>query len=214
VVPDGEFGPLGLDPSQAKVVPLGVTVQLPLVPADYSRIQELGDPIEYVALHGARIPLDADAIASLAAAGHAGEARYVLPTGALGQVPLAQIRRGDADCDGNVGLLDVIRVLQRSVGLASPGVCLHVAGDVTCDGWPSPPDALAILRFVVGTPAQPAAGCPEVGVMEPAALPARDTAALNGSATPNPTDAATATVSVTPTPTATAGATATAALTP
>jgi hypothetical protein len=218
-VPDGEFAPLGLDPSQVKALPPSVTAQLPLIPADYSRIQQLGDPIEYVVLHGARIPLDSDAIASLAAAGHGGEARYVVPTGALDQVPLAQIKRGDADCDGNVGLLDVILVLQRSVGLASPGVCLHVAGDVTCDGWPSPPDALAILRFVVGTPEKTVAGCPQVGVMEPAALPARDTAALSGSptpastatldatATPNPTDAATATASGTPTPTATAGAT-------
>ncbi len=230
LAPDGEFAPLGLDPSRAKVVPPGATAQLPLVPADYSRMQELGDPIEYVVLHGGRIPLDADAIAALAAAGHAGEPRYLVPTGALAQVPLAQIKRGDADCDGNVGLLDVIRVLQRSVGLASPGICLHVAGDVTCDGWPAPPDALAILRFVVGTPEQLVDGCPQVGVMEPAALPARDTAALSGSptptpaatldatATPNPTDAATATASVplapTPTADATPGATATAVPTP
>jgi hypothetical protein len=230
LVPPDEFASLGLDPANARTVPLGATSALPLVPPDYSRIQQLGDPIEYVVLHGARIPLDADAIASLAAAGHAGEPRYLVPTGALDQVPLAQIKRGDTDCDGNVGLLDVIGVLQRSIGLVSPGICLNVAGDVTCDGGPAPPDALAILRFAAGAPEQAAAGCPEVGVMEPAALPARDTAALSASptpaptatpdasATPGPTDAATATASGPPTPTATAGATpratATAAPTP
>jgi hypothetical protein len=201
-VPADEFGPLGLDPSYARAVPANVTAQLPLVPRDYARIQQLGDPIEYLSLHGARIPLDADALTSLAAAGHADEVAYLVPTGALGQVPLAQLKRGDADCDGNVGLIDVIRVLQRSVGVDSPGVCLHVAGDVTCDGWPLPADALKILRFVAGTPEDATADCPQVGVTEPAALPAREQAALDATATPSP-DSATASGTATPSPTAT-----------
>jgi hypothetical protein len=189
-------------------VPANVTAQLPLVPRDYARIQQLGDQIEYVALHGSRIPLDADALASLAAAGHASEVAYLVPTGALGQVPLAQLKRGDADCDGNIGLIDVIRVLQRSVGVDSPGVCLHVAGDVTCDGWPAPADALKILRFMAGAPDDTTPDCPQVGVTEPAALPVREQAALTASATPSPTatvppDSATPSATATPAPSAT-----------
>jgi hypothetical protein len=200
VMAESDYAGLGLDPNTADFAPADVLAQLPLAPPDYSRVQQFNDSSEYVTLKGARIPLDADALEALKAAGHANDPKYVLPSGAFAQLPLAEVKRGDSDCDGAVALLDVVRVLQKAIGVPSPGICLHVAGDVTCDGWAFPGDALLILRFVAGVP-QPASACPPVGEPEPAALPVREQAIETNSATPTPleTPVATATDSATPT---------------
>jgi hypothetical protein len=177
VMPDGDYAALGLSAGAVRTVPATALSQLPLAPPDYSRIQQLGDASgEYVALKGSRIPLDSEALDAMKAAGIENAPKYTLPTGAFSQVPLAQVKRGDSDCDGNIALIDVVRVLQKAIGVPSPGICLHVAGDVTCDGWAYPGDALLILRFVAGLP-QPPSPCPKVGQPEPAAIPARNSAA-------------------------------------
>jgi len=187
VMPDGDYAALGLSPGAVVTVPVGLLSQLPLAPADYSRIQQLGDDSgEYVTLRGSRVPLDADALEAMKAAGLENAPKYTLPTGAFSQVPLAEVKRGDSDCDGNVALIDAVRVLQKAIGVPSPGICLHVAGDVTCDGWAFPADALLILRFVAEVP-QPVSTCPNVGVPEPAALPVHDAVAgETQSVTPTP----------------------------
>ena len=202
LVPPEEFDSLGLNPAGAKTVAPGILSQLPLAPRDYVRVQQIGDPIDYLVLHGARIPMDADGEASLVVAGHGGSTLYRLPTGGLDQIPLAQLLRGDADCDGTVGILDVIHVLQRSIGVADAAVCLHVVGDVTCDGWPAATDALKILRYVAGAPEDGSPDCPPVGEAEPAALPAHELAALEATPSPGParSDSSTPTDSPLPTP--------------
>ncbi len=198
VMPDSDYTALGLSPGAVKLVSPGVLSQLPAAPPDYSRIQQLGDDSgEYVALRGSRIPIDADALEAMKAAGVANGPKYTLPTGAFVQVPLAEVKRGDSDCDGNIALIDVVRVLQKAIGVPSPGICLHVAGDVTCDGWAFPADALLILRFVAEVP-QPASTCPNVGVPEPAAIPVRNAAVGE---TPAVTETPSATPSATPEPT-------------
>lgn len=176
-IPPGDYTTLGLNPAALQIVPSSVLSQLPNAPPDYSRIRQLGDSSgEYLALHGSRIPLDEDGLEAMKAAGLENTAKYTLPTGAFSQVPLAEVKRGDSDCDGNIALIDVVRVLQKAIGVPSPGMCLHVAGDVTCDGWALPADALLIMRFVAEVP-QPPSTCPNVGVPEPAALPVHNAAA-------------------------------------
>ncbi|MEO8456875.1 MAG: hypothetical protein ABI559_03580 [Chloroflexota bacterium] len=214
---DGDYAPLGLDPANTKTVPPGTIAQLVASPADYSLVQQVGDPLEYVTLKGARIPLDDDGLASLTAAGHANAPKYVLPVAAFSQIPLAEVVRGDSDCDGTIELIDVVRVLQRAIGVPSPAICLHVAGDVTCDGYPASVDALLILSYVAGVPQSPSSSCPNVGVSEPAALPLRETAAEAASSPPTlppvsdtplatGTPPASAADTDSPTPQATAGA--------
>lgn len=176
VMPPGDYAALGLSPGAVRTVPAGALSQLPLAPPDYSRIQQLGDTGEHLTLHGSRIPLDAEALEAMKAAGLENAPKYTLPTGAFSQVPLAEVKRGDSDCDGNVALIDVVRVLQKAIGVPSPGICLHVAGDVTCDGWAYAGDALLIMQFVAGVP-QPDSTCPKVGEPEPATLPVRNSAA-------------------------------------
>jgi hypothetical protein len=203
-VPDNEFAALGLNPAAAKAVPATALSGLRLAPFDYSLVQELGDATQYLVLRGARFPLDAEAISALELAGHGNAPRYLLPTGSLGQIAIAEVMRGDADCDGNIGVLDVVRVLQKAIGMPSAGICLHIAGDVTCDGLPFAPDALLILSYVAQVPPAPS-GCPSVGVPELASLPVLSEPAVTPTPTAAPEEGATplpreATASGTPTP--------------
>lgn len=190
---------LGLDPGSAKVIPTGGLAQVPLIPGDYARLKEPSDPTEYVTFHGARIPLDADGLAALIAGGRNGGTGLV-PDGSLARIPIAEVKRGDADCDNNVSVIDVALVLQRSISVPQAGLCTHISGDVTCDGFPMATDALLILRFASGDSVETPSGCPPIGAAEPASLatPPGQPAAESPTVTPLPTDAPPAPTDVTP----------------
>lgn len=160
---------LGLDAAKALVVPS--VDEIPAVPNDFTRLKELSTADEFVTYGGSRIPLDADGLAALVALGRGAPSAFVVPDGALAVIPVAQVKYGDANCDNNVGVIDVILVLQRTIGVPQGGLCTHVAGDTDCDGLPLPGDALLILRFASGDPAETPEGCTPIGTAAPAALP-------------------------------------------
>ena len=176
-----QIGALGLDPNQVRVIPPSGLIQIPLAPADYVRLRELSDQTQYLTLHGGRIEMDGVSLASLTLAGHDAPL-YVVADGGLANIPFAQIKRGDADCDGTIGPLDVVRVMQGSIGVPNTGLCVRTSGDVSCDGFALATDALMVLQYMAGLPVNEPVGCPPVGEPQPASIPL----VLHDTPTPEP----------------------------
>lgn len=90
-------------------------------------------------------------------------------------LPGVQVRWGDINCDGVVGILDARRTLQGiALDEGDPPGCLGVDdagpageeplwGDVNCDGQIDGADALALLVFAAGLPPTQFDPCPEIG---------------------------------------------------
>jgi hypothetical protein len=187
-IPGPEFETLGYNWGMVRMIPPGGLNQIGLVPGDYSRVRELSTPDDvHLVLNGARIQLDESGPATLSEAGHPDTPLYTIPTGSMAQIPVAQVRRGDANCDGIVTPTDVLHVLEDSMGLPSGGICLRVSGDVTCDGYARDVDALSILRFVSEDPLEPEDGCSPIGEPQPASLPPEPTPTPSSTPTPAPT---------------------------
>lgn len=158
------------DVSNARTVPPGGIGQIPLVPQDFTLFREQSAEDKYLVLHGGRIQLDAAGERALADMGFSDEPLYVVPDGGLEQIPVLQVKRGDVDCDGAVGVLDVLGVLRSNIGIANPGPCISVTGDVTCDGFSLIDDALRLLLFSAESPVEPIAGCTPIGDPQSALL--------------------------------------------
>ncbi len=73
----------------------------------------------------------------------------------------AQLRPGDADCDGAITPADALLMLQAAAGLPPRG-CAQLA-DLDCDGALTAGDARAILKHLVGITWLLTAACPHAG---------------------------------------------------
>lgn len=147
----------------ARVVPAGGIARLPLAPRDYTIIREQSSAEVFVVFHGQRLPFTDAVAAVLAELGVTDTATRVVPDGGLVQVPALPLVRGDVDCDGAVGVVDVLAVLRGNAGLGSPNLCAGFTGDVTCDGLVLPDDALVVLSYVAESVSAAATGCAPVG---------------------------------------------------
>ncbi len=72
------------------------------------------------------------------------------------------LRRGDADCDGEVDAVDALLVLRRAATLQPYAACIGAA-TVDCDLDTDAVDALFILRHVAALPIGLPEGCPPIG---------------------------------------------------
>lgn len=169
VVPDGEV-PAGSAPPPL-VVPPGSMNQIPSIPPAFTLLKEQNSNDRFVILYGGRIQLNDAAQTVLTEMGHPNDTLHVIPDGGLDQIPVLQVKRGDIDCDGTVGIIDALGVLRRSIGISGTGLCMQVVGDVTCDGHALPNDAVNILLYFAEVPVPEIAGCPPVGELVPALLP-------------------------------------------
>ncbi len=160
---EGDYAALGLDPEAVVTIPLGLLDQVPLTPPDFSLLSEVSAAEEYLVLGGTLIPLDEGVFAALETLGLIGGVVSVVPDGALADIPMAEISRGDTDCSGVVETFDVLQVLQLSSGLPNSAIC-HQSADVNCDGLPASLDALLILVFIAAgeSPLLPG-GCEPIG---------------------------------------------------
>ncbi len=160
---EGDYAALGLDPETVVTLPVGLLDQVPLTPPDFSLLSEVSTAEEYLVLSGARIPLDDGVLAALEALGLTGGESITVPSGALVDIPVAEIGRGDTDCSGVVETFDVLQVLQLSSGLPNTAIC-HQSADVNCDGSSASLDALLILVFIAAgeSPLLPG-GCAPIG---------------------------------------------------
>lgn len=162
----------------ALVVPPGGAGQIPPVPRDFTRLRESGSEDRFVIINGGLAQLDDPGQLALTEMGFPEETVHVVPEWALAQVPVLLVKRGDVDCDGVVGIHDVLRIVSRANGLVSPSPCLGVAGDVTCDGQARVDDAMLVLLHYAEIPSVAAAGgCPPIGEPVPAVRPAAAAAA-------------------------------------
>ncbi|MCH8050492.1 MAG: hypothetical protein IIC86_00550 [Chloroflexi bacterium] len=160
---ESDYAALGLDPEAIVTLPLGLLDQVSLTPPDFSLLVGVSSAEEYLVLGGTLIPLDEGVFAALEELGISGGAAITVPDGALTDIPVAEIRRGDTDCSGVVETFDVLQVLQLSSGLPNTAIC-HQWADVNCDGSPAGLDALLILIFIAAgeSPLLPG-GCPPIG---------------------------------------------------
>lgn len=69
---------------------------------------------------------------------------------------------GDADCNGLIGLPDVVAALAYASKLGSGSACQGRA-DADCDGFVTATDVLRILRFLAGDALPQPAGCVQIG---------------------------------------------------
>lgn len=74
----------------------------------------------------------------------------------------APAMRGDADCNGQIQLPDVVATLKGATGLGNGGSCLP-RGDANCSGFLDASDALRELRFIAQNPMAAPDGCQAVG---------------------------------------------------
>ena len=162
---EGDYAALGLDPETVVTMPLGLLEQVPLTPPDFSQLSGVSSAEEFLVLGGTLIPLDEGVLAALEALGLTGGEATAVPDGALADIPIAEISRGDTDCSGVVETFDVLQVLQLSAGLPNSAIC-HQAADVNCDGFPASLDALLILVFIaVGESPLLPGGCEPIGTL-------------------------------------------------
>ncbi|MEX0682492.1 MAG: hypothetical protein WD904_14610 [Dehalococcoidia bacterium] len=160
-----DYEALGLDPASLRRIPIGTMEQVGTVPPDFTQLREVSSVEQYLVLRGMRILIDQTVAAALAATGLGG-ASYVVSDGALLTFPEAEVERGDTDCSGLIGTVDVLQALQLSSDLPNGAICYQSA-DVNCDGLPATLDALLILLFVTGdSPALPD-DCAPIGTMAP-----------------------------------------------
>lgn len=159
-----DLGPLGLDPAGVRQVPTGGMSQVPLLPSNYSRFKELNSGQEWLVIAGGRLELpDAQTVSALLAAGLLKPAPFLVPAGAMNQIPHADIKRGDVSCEGTVDSMDALLLLKYLAKVPNFGVCAAVAADVDCDGEASAVDALQILRQTAGLAVNLPPGCPPIG---------------------------------------------------
>lgn len=143
------FGALGLDPALVRVVPVGSLAQIPLVPVDGSRLKELSNPTQYLMANGGKIGIPSlEALNTLLLSGEVSPQLYIVPNGALSAIPPAVVKRGDADCNGKIDVVDALDILKLSADIPGGGLCVHQAGDVGCDGDIDAIDALLLLRRI------------------------------------------------------------------
>ena len=189
--------PAAVGPTRA--VPPGSAGQVPLLPRDYTRFREQSSADAFLVLRGARIQLNDEAEQALIESGYPDTPLYVVPDGGLTQVPVAEIKRGDVDCNGTVGMIDVLIFLRAGIGVGGPGVCAHIAGNVSCFGFGPAGNALVVLLFINDTPLQTTAACPNVGEPIPALLVA-PTPTPGPAAAPSPEPTETPTPAPSPEP--------------
>lgn len=194
---DVDAATLGLDLGRAQDVPAGQVAQVPYAPADFTRLQAIGDVNQYVILNGGRVGIDEQVAAALTEAGRGADVPYTVTPTMLESLPIAQVRRGDADCSGDIGAGDVINVLQFAASLPQTGVCTHFTGDVDCDGTALTHDSLLILLYIIGANPVSAEGCTPIGDPQQAPIPGQ-----NPTPTPAPSPVST---TETPTPSGSAG---------
>ncbi len=163
-IPSGEaFEAMGFDWGAIRRVPIGGFAQVPLMPAAYTRFREMSDSDEWVIVGGTRVQLDAQMLEQLLAAGKGAEL-YVVPDGALEQIPVAEpSATGDVSCDGNVDTQDALHLLRNAAGMPNLGLCMAAAGDVDCSADLDSADALAVMRHVAGLEIAVPQGCPGLG---------------------------------------------------
>ena len=158
------LGPLGLDPSRVRTVPKGGTAQIPLLPSNYSRFQEVSGGQQWLVMGGGRLALpDQEMVSVLLAAGLVKPAPFIVPAGGMDQIPLATMRRGDVSCEGTVDSMDALLLLKYLAKVPNVGVCAALAADVNCDAGADAVDALQILRQTAGLAVSLPAGCPPIG---------------------------------------------------
>lgn len=137
----------------------GMLGQVPLIPQAYTRFRELTAADEWVIIGGYRVLLDAGMREVLLDSGR-GQSLYVVPDGALAQVPLAgPLLSGDVTCEGEIDAADALQILRRTAGLPNLGLCATKAGDVDCSAQVDVPDALLLLRHVAGLAVAVPQGC-------------------------------------------------------
>ncbi len=159
-----DLGPMGLDPAAVRQVPNGGLSQVPLLPSNYSRFKEITSGQEWLVIGGARLELpDAQTVSALQAAGLLKPTPFLVPAGALNQIPPIDIKRGDVSCEGTVDSMDALLVLKHLAKVPNIGACAAVAADVDCDGEAGAVDALHILRQTAGLPVRLPTGCPPIG---------------------------------------------------
>ena len=159
-----DLDPLGLDPAAVRQVPAGGLSQVPLLPSNYSRFIEIDSSQEWLVIGGGRLELpDAQTVSALLAAGLLKPAPFLVPAGAMNQIPPADIKRGDVSCEGTVDSMDALLVLKYLATVPNIGVCAAVAADVDCDGEAGAVDALQILRQTAGLAVDLPPGCPPIG---------------------------------------------------
>ncbi len=195
-IPDPEtFQAMNYDPYKIRIVPRGTVSRLSLSPTDFTRVQEFGSVDQFVVVNGGRMSIDESILIALTNAGRAADPVHVLPPGAFNQIGVAQIRRGDVDCSGEIGAGDVINILAFSASLPQAGLCTHFTGDVDCDGSELTVDGLLILLYLIGQNHVSAEGCLPIGEPQSAPVP---TPAPTPS--PVPTDVPTSTAAPSDTP--------------
>jgi hypothetical protein len=74
----------------------------------------------------------------------------------------SQIILGDADCNGLIGLPDVLAALTYASNLG-PGSACQGRTDTDCDGLVTANDVLRILRYLAGDKMPQPSGCAEIG---------------------------------------------------
>ncbi len=149
-----------LDRRQLRIVPPGALEEIPTVPKDYSRFREESSDDEYVIIAGGKVVLSEEQVAALNSIGQA-ERLYVVPDGALDDLPVNQIVHGDVSCSGTLDVVDGLMLLKTVAGLPNPGVCSVTDND--CSGSATALDVLRVLRHVAGLPVAAIAGCPALG---------------------------------------------------
>jgi len=157
-----DFDALGLDWGAVRPAPAGALASLASVPREGSWLKEVSSPNQYVILRGGAVWLEPLTLQGMLDAGRLGQF-YLLPDGAMQQVPATRVLAGDADCDGGIDARDALQVLRRTAGLPNLGVCATIAADVNCDGAINSADALLLLRYNAGLSLRSVDGCRQVG---------------------------------------------------
>ena len=138
-------------------VPPGGLGQVPTMPSDYTRFREESTQAQYLVVNGGRVHISKAQLETLKANGYV-ERLYVLPDGGLAHIPIHNIPHGDVSCDGALGAIDALMMLQTLAGVPNPGVCS--TPDIDCDGVGTALDALKLLQAISGLNTGLPDGCP------------------------------------------------------
>lgn len=171
-----------------RVLPPGALAQVPTIPADYHTFREEFSDQTYLIAGGGKVPADAAQLAAVKAAGYA-KRLYVIPDGALAEIPDNPTVRGDVSCNGVLGATDALMALQSVAGIPNPGVCS--TRDLDCSGSASALDVQKLLRALAALEVTLPAGCTPIGFVEsqPFAAAPEPTPTPAPTAAPEPTPA-------------------------
>jgi len=89
------YGALSLDPAAVRKVPRGGLDQIPLVPAQYTRLREASSGLHYVVINGEKVALEGMMLSTLLAAGQ-GQQLFAAPDGGLS--PSLRLAPSAASC--------------------------------------------------------------------------------------------------------------------